>query len=99
MNTSHLDQCCRILEEEMEFPTDKVAVLLVRIQRLAQSISQALTSRNNLDRIALSMTVQSFEHEIQQLRASIIQGSYSHGKAQPNTIIPLINMLTILAMV
>lgn len=71
MNTTYLDHCCRILEERMEYPTDQLVVLLVRTQQLSQSISMTLAFRNNKDSLPLSLLVQSFQHEIRQLRCTV----------------------------
>lgn len=69
MNTSYLAHCCRILEEKMEYPTDQLAVFLVRTQQILQSISMTLAFRNNS--LPLTIIVKSFQHEIDQLQASI----------------------------
>lgn len=70
MNTSYLTHCCRTLEDKMEYPSDQLAVLLVRTQQISQSISMTLAFRNN--NLPMTIIVQSFQHEIDQLRASIV---------------------------
>lgn len=71
MNTTYLDDCCRVLEDEMEYPTDQLLVLLVRTQHLSRSVSMTLAFRNPKDSLPLSIIVQSFQHEISQLRQTI----------------------------
>ncbi|KAK4123769.1 hypothetical protein N657DRAFT_573578 [Parathielavia appendiculata] len=45
MNTSYLATCCQALHSQMEYPTDELAVHLVRTQQLSQSILQAFSRR------------------------------------------------------
>lgn len=80
MSTSYLDQCCRILEENMEYESDRFAVLLVRVQQLSQSIAMTLTHRKEPDEMPLAIIVQNFEHEINQLRKSATHESPGRGK-------------------
>lgn len=75
MKTEYLDSCCRVLEEQMEYPSDRLAVHFVRIQQLSQSISMTLASPNKLD---LPLIVQGFEHEIGQLRGLVTATYYEH---------------------
>lgn len=83
MNTTYLDYCCRILEERMEYPTDALVVLLVRTQQLSQSISMTLAFRNTKDSLPLSLIVQSFQHEIRQLRNTIPESLSDCGQSVP----------------
>lgn len=71
MNTTCLDDCCRILEDKMEYSTDQLLVLLVRTQHLSRSVSMTLAFRNPKDSLPLSIIIQSFQHEIRQLRKTI----------------------------
>lgn len=71
MNTTYLDDWCRVLEDEMEYPTDQLLVLLVRTQHLSRSVSMTLAFRNSKDSLPLSIIIQSFQHEIRQLRQTI----------------------------
>lgn len=64
----------------MEYPSDRFAVLLVRVQQLSQSISMALSFRTKLDDVPLAMIVRSFEDQIEQLRASAAQDFHDHSK-------------------
>ncbi|KAJ4409435.1 hypothetical protein N0V82_009476 [Gnomoniopsis sp. IMI 355080] len=84
MDTTYLEYCCQILEERMEYPTDQLVVLLVRTQQLSQSISTTLASRNTQDSLPLSLIVQSFQHEIRQLKNTIPESfnNYSALKTQ-----------------
>lgn len=77
MNTSYLAHCCRILEEKMEYPGDQLVVLLVRTQQISQSISMTLAFCNNS--LPLTIIVKSFQHEIDQLRASIAAADQHDG--------------------
>lgn len=81
MNTTYLDHCCRILEEKMEYPTDQLVVLLVRTQQLSQSISMTLAFRNNRDSLPLPLIIQSFQHEIRQLRNKIPANFHESGQS------------------
>lgn len=71
MNTTYLDHCCRALEEQMEYPSDQLVVLMVRTQQIAQSISMTLAFRNNRDSLPLPLVVQSFQHQVRQLRNTV----------------------------
>lgn len=77
MNTTYLAHCCRVLEEEMEYPSDQLVVFLVRTQQLWQSISMTLAFRNNS--LPLTLIVKSFQHEIDQLRASVAGANQNDG--------------------
>ncbi|CAN8096408.1 unnamed protein product [Discula destructiva] len=71
MNTTYIDHCCQILEDSLEYPSDRLLVLLVRTQQLSQSISTTLAFRNHTDSLPLSLVVQSFRHQIRQLKETI----------------------------
>ncbi|KAH7188476.1 uncharacterized protein B0J16DRAFT_94771 [Fusarium flagelliforme] len=74
MNTTHLDMCCRVLENTMQYPSDEYLVKLVRIQQLAQSISVTMAPENldqTTDKVPLTMAVQSFEEQLRQYRESL----------------------------
>lgn len=77
MNTSYLAHCCQILEEQREYPSDQLVVFLVRTQQLWQSISTTLASRTNS--LPLTIIVKSFQHEIDQLRASVAAANQNDG--------------------
>lgn len=79
MNVTYLDHCCRTLEARMEYPSDHLAVLLVRTQRLSQSISMTLALRNR-DSMPLSLIVQSFQHEIRQLKIAVPEALGDNGQ-------------------
>lgn len=81
MNTTYLDHCCRILEERMEYPSDRLVVLLVRTQQISQSISMTIAFRKNRDSLPLSLTIQSFQHELLQLRNTVPQSLSDDGKS------------------
>lgn len=66
----------------MEYESDQLAVNLVRVQQLSQSIAMTLTSRKKVDGMPLAIIVQTFEHEIDQLRQkSATRGFLRNGKA------------------
>ncbi|KUI65676.1 Glycoprotein-N-acetylgalactosamine 3-beta-galactosyltransferase 1 [Cytospora mali] len=71
MNTSYLEACCRALKEKMEYPTDEVAVYLIRTQQLSQSISMTLAFRSTS--LPLSLIVKGFREQIDELRTSMPQ--------------------------
>ncbi|KUI59835.1 hypothetical protein VP1G_07056 [Cytospora mali] len=71
MNTSYLEACCRVLKEKMEYPTDELAVYLIRTQQLSQSISMTLAFRSTS--LPLSIIVKGFREQIDQLRRSMPQ--------------------------
>lgn len=74
----------------MEYPGDQLVVLLVRTQQIAQSICMALAFRNNS--LPLTIIVKSFEHEIDQLRASPAAANQKDG-----TFVPYSQLLTSLS--
>lgn len=88
MNTTYLDDCCHALEKQMEYPTDQLVVLLVRTQHLSRSVSMTLSFRNPKDSLPLPIIIQSFQHEIRQLRETIPEhlndcSQYTTPKARP----------------
>lgn len=83
MSTTHLDECCRFLTDNMEYPTDQLAVLLVKTQQLAQSICTTLSSRSSMGSMPLAIIVRTFEHEIEQLRSSVPQHLHRRGESPP----------------
>ncbi|KAJ5156320.1 hypothetical protein N7492_009123 [Penicillium capsulatum] len=73
--SKYTEECCQVLSETMEFPTDTFAVQLVRIAHLADKITQTV-SLNALDSPAilsapLGMSIRFFQTQIQQLRTSV----------------------------
>lgn len=82
MGTNYVAQCCRVLEENMEFPTDKIAALLLRTQQISQSISMALTFRDSVNGLPLTILVNTFEREIEQLRRSMPESLQDHGQCR-----------------
>ena len=71
MNTSFLDRCCSVLETAKQYKSDELLVRLVRVQRLAQCISLTLALEPDQQAMQLPMTivVQSFQDQINALRA------------------------------
>lgn len=58
----------------MQYPSDEYLVKLVRIQQLAQSISATMAPENldqTIDKVPLTMVVQSFEEQLRQYRESL----------------------------
>lgn len=74
MNTSSLETCCKVLEANMQYPSDEYLVKLVRIQQLAQSISLTMTVENigqHAMKLPLTMVVRSFQDQLDQYRNSL----------------------------
>ncbi|KAF3770487.1 hypothetical protein M406DRAFT_336152 [Cryphonectria parasitica EP155] len=78
MSSNYVSQCCRVLEEKQEYPTDQLVVLLTRNQQLSQSISMALSFRDSVNSMPLNFIVNTFEREIEQFRASIPEMFQQH---------------------
>ena len=72
MNTIHLGSCCKVLETVMQSPTDEVAIALVKVQQLAQSISSTLCSGPGSPplQLPLHMLVLSFQAQLQDFQSS-----------------------------
>lgn len=72
MGTTYLQECCFMLEQRMEYPTDGLLVWLVRAQQLSQSICLALAFRNaGVVSDPLTTAIQRFEEQIHAFRASL----------------------------
>lgn len=73
MDTGYLDDCCRIMERQMEYPSDLLVVYVIRIQQLSQSISMTLDFRERTLQtdLPLMILVKSFQQQIEQFRASV----------------------------
>ncbi|KAF4457558.1 hypothetical protein F53441_608 [Fusarium austroafricanum] len=74
MNTNQLEMCCRVLETNMQYPSDEYLTKLVRIQQLAQSISITMSAENlsqTANKLPLTMVVQSFEEQLQHYKDNL----------------------------
>lgn len=74
MNTSYLDTCCKVLETNMEYESDLLLVHMVKIQKLAQSISVTWDDDSpNLPSMNLppTMIIQAFQEQIDSLQANL----------------------------
>jgi len=74
MGTTYLEECCRTLEDTMEYPTDRILVWLVRAQQLSQSICLSIAFRNAGvlgQSEPLPSVIERFEQQIQAFRRSI----------------------------
>mgnify|MGYP005988590435 CR=1 FL=1 len=73
MNTSHLETCCKVLENVLECQSDLFLVKLVKIQQLAQSISvtMAFDPQQPALQLPLTMVAQSFQEQIDAYRSSL----------------------------
>jgi hypothetical protein len=76
MNTSYLEDCCRILETRMEYQTDELLVWLVRSQQLSQSISLTLAFRTNAalrqtSDLPMSLIIKSFQQQLATFKESV----------------------------
>lgn len=81
MNMDYVTECWQALEEHMEYPTDRLAVLLVRTQQLSQSIAMTLNLRNNDSSLPLHTIIASFETQIEILRDSVPEDLRDHGES------------------
>lgn len=76
--TSYTEECCRVLEELQEHPTDMYLVRLARLNRMAHRIVQILPfDAHNPPQIAPSELVQTcvkyFEAEFKHMKPSSAQ--------------------------
>ncbi|PGG98563.1 hypothetical protein GX51_06760 [Blastomyces parvus] len=69
----YADQCCHIVQEAMEYPTDSYLVHLVRIQQIADTIATTVYSDNLMGSstlngsVATPMSISSLEREVQAM--------------------------------
>lgn len=72
--TKYTDECCKILEESPEFPSDRYLVQLVRIMHLAENINHTITvddAHSSPGLLApLAMSLRWHQVELQKLRDS-----------------------------
>ncbi|CAK7207258.1 hypothetical protein SEUCBS139899_010068 [Sporothrix eucalyptigena] len=66
MNTPYLETCCQVLERQMEYPSDRYLLQLVRVQQLSQSVSLAYSLRADGMQMGMSL-----RHMMQNLRNQI----------------------------
>lgn len=70
MNTSQLDNYCKLLTSPGEYHSDLYLARLVKIQTLSQSISMAMLDPQSMQ-LPLTMVIQTFQEQIDAYRASI----------------------------
>lgn len=94
MNTTYLDLLCRVLENKAQYPTDKLAAHLVKVQQLAQNISLTLSSNmsSQLFLIPTTMVVKNLQSQIENLKANLPADLRENGKTE-NELHDCINML------
>ena len=75
MNTAYIEACCRVLENKKEYPTDEVAVWLVRGLQLAQSISMTPAIRMGMQTmdLPLPIVIKGFKQQLQAFRNELPQ--------------------------
>ncbi|PNH46487.1 hypothetical protein VD0004_g1580 [Verticillium dahliae] len=74
MNTTHLDGCCKAVEDKAEHASDVLVVKLFRIQQLAQTISLALCADSaafQSMQVPLTMVVQSFQQQLDLFKSTL----------------------------
>ena len=73
MNTAYIEACCRVLENKKEYPTDEVAVWLVRGLQLAQSISMTPAIRMGMQTmdLPLPIVIKGLKQQLQAFRNSL----------------------------
>ncbi|KAJ5379915.1 transcriptional regulator family: Fungal Specific TF [Penicillium cataractarum] len=72
--TQYANECCGILEDSLECPTDKYAVQLVRTMHLAENINQTMTVRevsSSVPSAPLGMSLRWHQAELQKLRDAL----------------------------
>lgn len=84
MSTSYLEACCRVLETQMEYPTDELLVWFVRAQQLSQSISLTLSFRANASLqqpadVPMSLIIKSFKQQLQAFKSTLPPQLKSNG--------------------
>ncbi|PNY28751.1 Uncharacterized protein TCAP_01325 [Tolypocladium capitatum] len=74
MNTSQLETCCKVLESNMEHPSDEYLVKLVKVQQLAQTISQTMAFDPAMPAMSLPLTmvVKSFQDQLDAFRTTLL---------------------------
>lgn len=81
--SSYADECCRVLEETAEHPSDKQLVQMVQIIRMAIKISRTLT-QEEWDLSAgisapIGACVKSLEADLHRLKSCLADGSHCAG--------------------
>ncbi|GAO18402.1 hypothetical protein UVI_02046700 [Ustilaginoidea virens] len=72
MSTTQLDSCIKVIETTMEYPSDDYLIKLVKIQRLAQTISTTMAADSKTPMsLPLVMVVESFQDQLDTFRASL----------------------------
>jgi hypothetical protein len=96
MNTTYLDLLCRVLENKAQYPTDKLAAHLVKVQQLAQNISLTLSSNTSSQLFLLptTMVVKNLQSQIENLKANLPADLRENGKTE-NELHDCINVLII----
>lgn len=82
ISTPYLDVACDALSARMEYPGDELAVYLVRIQQLAQSIFVAMAPRkeHGFSEMPLAMVLKSYQEQIDNYRDSLPENLQDNGK-------------------
>lgn len=89
MNTSQLDSCCRLIETQMEHPSDEYLVKLVKIQQLAQTISLTMAFDPAMPAMSLPLTmvVESFQDQLDTFRATLPESLAENREPPPPRIL------------
>lgn len=72
--TKYTDECCRAIEQKLEFPTDVFLVHLVRTMHLADRIVHTICSDDcnypKLHSAPLGLIIRDFESELRNIKTS-----------------------------
>lgn len=72
MSTTQIDNCCKVIETHLEFPSDEYLIKLVKIQQLAQTISVTMAADGMAPMsLPLIMVIQSFQDQLDTFKASL----------------------------
>lgn len=80
--TRYMDDCCRVLLEKQEYPTDFFLVQLVKLQRIALCMQNTLPL-DSLDppsplTSSIGLSLKSFETELEQFKSSLPGNIQNH---------------------
>ncbi|KEF56995.1 uncharacterized protein A1O9_07185 [Exophiala aquamarina CBS 119918] len=84
--SKYVAECCQVLLEGMQYPTDSVAVHLVRLHGVADRISQALCADVwdypvGLNSAPIGVYVKALESELMQLKRSPAEGTNEYSES------------------
>jgi hypothetical protein len=89
MGSSYLDTSLQTLERQMEYSSDALAVQLVRVQQLSQSISLTFALRTNdgPSEMPVNMFIKTFQQQLDSFKATVPEHLRQH-RAYPRDPCP-----------